>query len=241
MVRGVFTSTSGMTAQEKRLDLLGNNIANVGTDGYKRSDVSLSTFENELAYRTTDLEGIGGVSEGVRAGGVTTDFSPGDLKPTGIATDLALSGPGFFAVENGAGGVKYTRDGDFTLDDGGFLALPSGERLLGEDGRPIDARGGNLAVSADGTVTAGGTFRGKLGLFDGTAAPRRDGFYDLTGGQPAAATVRQGYVEGSNADMVGDMTGMMAATRAFQSCQQAYQVSSDTLERLVSSVGTLKG
>jgi flagellar basal-body rod protein FlgG len=235
-----------MITQYKKIDVLGNNISNINTDGFKRDDLSLKSFDEEITTRMTDDVPVGSLSDGVAVDIVSTDYTQGAMEQTGRNTDLGISGDGFFAVEAspGGGGVKYTRDGNFSVDPGGFLALSSGERLLDSNGSPVKVSGDSFTAASDGTLTVGGVNIGSISLY-GPAGPngiakRTDGFFDITAPTVSNGKIMQGFIEGSNVDAVDEMTGMMQATRSFQSCQQAFQVNSDTLDRLINQVGSLK-
>ena len=125
MVRGLFTGWTGMYTEQKRLDIISNNIANAATTGFKADNVTNQSFEHLLTIKTKDASEmfndrpIGSMSLGVKVGEVYTDYSNGSLKETSNTFDLALSGKGFFTVAvtdaNGNESIKYTRDGSFTM------------------------------------------------------------------------------------------------------------------------------
>jgi flagellar basal-body rod protein FlgF len=246
MLRGMYSAATGMITQYKKIDVLGNNISNVNTNGFKGDSVTLKSFSEEIASRMAGNVPVGSLSNGVTVGGVSTDYTQGSLEQTGKTTDLYISGDGFFSVEASpaGGGVKYTRDGNFSVDNGGYLELASGERLLGSNGAPIYVGGTDFAVTADGTVTSGATQLGKIQLYSSQnlngIAKRTDGFFNITTPAQANGKLVQGSLEGSNVDAISEMTGMMQATRSFQSCQQAFQTNEDSLDRLISQVGSLK-
>jgi flagellar basal-body rod protein FlgF len=246
MLRGLYSSATGMITQYKKIDVLGNNISNINTDGYKRDDLSLKSFDEEITTRMTDNVPVGSLSDGVVVNVVSTDYTQGSMEQTFRDTDLGISGDGFFAVEAspGGGGVKYTRDGNFSVDPGGFLALSSGERLLDKSGQPVKTGGDNFTAASDGTLTLGGVTLGNISLYGPTGpngiAKRTDGFFYITAPAVSKGKIMQGYIEGSNVNAVDEMSGMMQASRSFQSCQQAFQVNSDTLDKLINQVGSLR-
>jgi flagellar hook protein FlgE len=136
----LFIGVTGLTAYQSQIDTISNNIANVGTVGYKGQDV---TFQ-DLLYQntgfasapTTSNGGINAqqVGDGVKIGSIDTDFTQGGLQTTGINTNLAINGDGFFTLANtdGSGSPSYTRDGDFSLNEQGYLYDPtSGKAVLG--------------------------------------------------------------------------------------------------------------
>lgn len=239
MIRGIYSAASGMIAQYKRINVMGNDLDNADSQGFKSDETTLRSFDEELAMRTTDNAPIGTLDAGVQVSGVSTDLSQGELEKTGNSYNLAIEGSGFFAVASPGGAVQYTRAGDFAPDTAGFLALPSGQRLLDSTGAPISAAG--IQVASNGTFTNSAGQTGTIALYTGTAAKQTDGFFSLTGAQAAGgATLAQGYVEKSNVDTITEMTGLMEASRSFQSCQQAYNTTTDTLDKLVTQVGSLR-
>lgn len=244
MIRGLYSSAAGMITQYKKIDMLGNNISNVSTTGFKEDDMTLTTFGEELAIRTDDGAEVGTMPLCVSLGRETTDLTDGTLEKTELNTDLAITGEGFFAVRSANGEVKYTRSGDFTIDAAGCLALPSGEQLLSSNGTPLYVGNSSFNVSADGTVTLANGAAARLTLY--TAADpqniqkRKDGFFDIEGAVAANGEIKQGWLEQSNTDIIDNLTGLMASTRSFQGCQQAFQTSLQTMDKLVEEVGSVK-
>lgn len=163
MVRGWYTGASGMNAQQKRLDAISNNLANVDTTSYKR-DISVSKNFPELLLRRMEDDGvyrnpfgsadaapiIGKVGLGVELNELFTDFQQGSYKPTGNGTDMALEGKGFFAVETPYG-ERYTRNGNFSIGVEGYLETKEGYPVLGENGR-LFLQDMNFTVNKNGEV-----------------------------------------------------------------------------------------
>ncbi|MFT8887934.1 MAG: flagellar hook basal-body protein [Ethanoligenens sp.] len=239
MIRGIFSAASGMIAQYERINVMGNNLDNADSQGFKSDAVSLRSFDEELTERTSDNAQIGTLDAGVKVGGVETDLSQGELEQTGTATNVAIEGNGFFSVAAPGEPVRYTRAGNFVPDASGYLSLPSGQRLLDSTGVPVAAAG--FRLQSNGAYTNAAGQAGTIPLYTGTATKRTDGFFDLTGAQAAAGSnLLQGYVEKSNVSAVNGMTGLIEASRSFQSCQQAYNTATDTLDKLVTQVGSLR-
>ena len=244
MIRGIFTSASGMISEQRRLDVIGSNVSNINTAGYKSDTLELKAFDQELTSRMGEGAAVGTTTIGTTPYARYTDLSQGTYQQTNLDTDLAVNGDGFFAVQDTSGTVKYTRDGSFVVDAQGCLSLNSGERLLGANGQPLYVGTDRFTVSPSGAVTVGGNAAGQIDLYASAAAggvaKRDDGFFDLTGPQRAGGTLRQGWVEGSNVDLVTSVTEMMSATRSFQANQSAYKSTEETLDKLVNLVGTLR-
>ena len=148
MVKGLYTAWTGMVNQQNRMDVITNNLANADTNGYKKEGATSQAFDDILAYKIKDTtenptlaKRIGVNNPGVKIGEGYTDFSQGSLKSTGNTYDLALTDAGFFAVEftnkSGDTSVKYTRDGNFTLNTNGELVTQDGDFVLNTDGEHV--------------------------------------------------------------------------------------------------------
>lgn len=242
MVRGAYASASGMITKYKQIDVTGNNISNINTAGFKKDSLSAIPFGTQLLYNTADGQNVGTVAEGTVPGTVTSDLSEGTAEKTGLPTDLAILSDGFFAVQ-GLNGVRYTRSGSFTVDAGGYLSLATGQRLLGQNG-PVRVGNDDFQVTADGTVMQNGKATDKILLYNSTtpqgAQKQADGFFTLTGAAAAAGKIQQGYLEGSNVNLVEEMTKLMASSRSYQTCQQAFKISDQSVQLAVEQVGSLK-
>ena len=124
MVKGLYTAFTGMVNEEKRMDVLANNLANASTVGYKKEGTTSKAFADMLAYRIKDVtvathvNRLGTVNLGVKLGETYTDYSQGSFQVTDKKSDVAISGKGFFAIsftnKAGQASVKYTRDGAFS-------------------------------------------------------------------------------------------------------------------------------
>jgi flagellar hook protein FlgE len=141
----LFIGVTGLTAYQNQIDVISNNIANVGTVGFKGQDVSFQDLlyqtQGYASAPTTTRGGINAqqVGDGVKIGAIDTNFTQGGLQTTGINTNLAINGNGFFTLANvdGSGSQVYTRDGDFSLNENGYLYDPSsGKAVLGYPVQP---------------------------------------------------------------------------------------------------------
>ncbi len=163
MVRGWYTGASGMTAQQRQLDTISNNLANLDTTSYKR-DVAVSKSFPQLLLRRMNDDGviknpfgssdiapiIGKVGLGVETNEIFTEFEQGSLKQTNQPTDIALEGKGFFAVETPYG-EKYTRNGNFLVGVEGYLMTKEGYPVMGENGR-IFLQDKEYKINQDGQI-----------------------------------------------------------------------------------------
>lgn len=163
MVRGLYTGSMGMMAQEIAQDVTANNLANVDTPGYKRDITVFKSFPQILMHRMNDnvvtikdktidyRPMVGWCGTGVEINEVFTEHRKGPIKNTGDSFDFAIHGEGFFAVQGIDGKERYTRNGAFTINKDGFLLTPEGEFVLGERG-PIQIGKQDFVVWKDGTI-----------------------------------------------------------------------------------------
>jgi flagellar hook protein FlgE len=124
------TPLSGLTAAQQQLQSVSNNLANIDTDGYKDQDLTFS----DVFSQTGATNGSGDplqTGSGVSVSSTDSDFTEGSLNATGTASNMAISGAGFFVTQSGSGQQDYTREGDFTTNNAGQITTPSGELVLG--------------------------------------------------------------------------------------------------------------
>ncbi len=241
MIRGLYTSVSGLAAADRRQQTLASNIANAGTTGFKADDVTAESFDllfNALVNPDPATPGTGVVTSGRRF-----DLGQGGLTATGAPLDAALDGPGFFVLSGPAGTDLYTRTGSFTRDEQGVLRSQDGTAVQGIDGRPIVARGIDIRIAEDGTVTGDGQPAGRLRIVavepDSLARAGTTTFTGTAAALPVLPRVVSGAVENSNVDVTAVMTTMTMLMRAFEASRQAIQLQNDTLGQTVNQVGRI--
>lgn len=249
MFKGFYNLTSGMLVQQRNLNVIANNMVNISTAGYKGDRYTSSTFD-EVMYSMVGNKVKNGAQEigqqsYIRASSrIYTNFDQGVPELTGIPLDFAIEGRGFFAVRTAGGGTAYTRAGNFSLDEEGYLCLPDVGRVLGSDGKPILLGTDKIRGETDGSIYSGdGAFLGKLGVYDlNTAGLTRNAQGLFTGGRGAAMEtprVRWGFLERSNVDMVRQMTEMMASQRALQSAAQLSKMYDQLMTKSTNDLGRL--
>jgi len=226
---GLFIAASGMVAEQTREAQLSSNLANVSTPGYKADTSPQHSFGELLLSNTTTGQPLGTINLGVQLGAAHTEMAPAPLRSTGQPLDFGIAGEGFFAVKTPQG-VRYTRDGQFTVSAAGQLVDEGGDPVLSQAGSPIKAgSGGVVAPTA-------------IGVFNVPAAAKQgENLYTGTPSGQAAGTVRQGVLEGSGIDPTRTMVAMIGSLRTFQSGQQAIQAIDQTLQAASTQVGTLNG
>lgn len=250
------TSASGMIAQQRMIDVIANNLANVNTTGFKRSraafeDVLYETLQGEslVNYQSNDTVAPVQVGKGVRVANILRYHQQGSLQQTGRSFDLAIEGEGFFQVQRPDGTAGYTRDGSFTLSSTGALVTGSGYLL--QPGVTVPPDASEVSISPNGIVSV------RSG--DGAAAPVEIGRLELvrfanpTGleslgenlyretvasGTPITGQaqeqgfgrIMQGSLESSNVEIVVEMTDMIAAQRAYEINAKAIRATDDMMQ-----------
>lgn len=259
MVKGLYTANWGMINEQKRVDILANNMANAATTGYKKEGSTSEAFYDVLAYKIKDTseptgaKRLGAMNMGVKIGEVYTDYSQGAIHETGNTFDMALSGKGFFAVEftnkSGETSVKYTRDGHFTLNVKGELVNKNGDFLLDKNGGHIvlDPMQ-DFSVDRLGTVYLDNQAQAQIQVVDFADYDFLEKYGEnyltpLDGAQQidAQAQVISNYLEDSNVQVVQEMVDLINFTRAYETNQKMIQAIDSTLETAVTRVGQVNG
>jgi flagellar basal-body rod protein FlgG len=257
MIRSLYVAKTGLEAQQTQLDVVSNNLANVGTTGFKKSR---AVFE-DLMYQ--NLRQVGGqtsdqtrlpsglqVGTGVRVVATERMHSQGNMTKTDNPKDLAINGAGFFQVLMPDGTTSYTRDGNFQTDRDGQLVTASGFPIQPAITIPQNAT--SLTVGRDGIVSvtqAGSTATVQIGQLqlatflnptglqsmgenlytetDSSGAPNL-----VNPGVDGAGILSQGYTEASNVNVVEELVNMIATQRAYEINSKAIQTSDQMLQRL---------
>lgn len=253
MVRGLYTAWTGLYNEQKRLDVIANNIANAATTGYKQEGVTSQSFDDMLAIKVRDSSEptnkfIGTMSLGVKVGEVYTNHRQGSMRVTGNTYDLAIDGDGFFQmkVTDAAGNdhIRYTRAGNFTITQDGYVTDADGNHLQGEAGDLQVQTDATIVIDKDGTVYANGEVIDRVLIVDfedySYLKKFADTMYEPVDGatqKEATGVLRQGMLEQSNVNVVKEMTQMIAITRAYEANQKIVQAMDATLDQAVNSVG----
>lgn len=250
------TSASGMIAQQRLIDVIANNLANVNTTGFKRSrasfeDVLYETLqgENLVNYQSAETVAPVQVGKGVRVASVQRFHQQGTLNQTGRPLDLAIEGDGMFQVQRPDGSTAYTRDGSFTLSNTGALVNSNG--YLVQPGVTIPSDAAEVNISANGIVAvrsgAVGAEPVEIGRIELVRFANPAGLESLgenlyretvasgqpINGQPQDAgfgRIAQGTLEGSNVEIVVEMTDMIAAQRAYEINAKAIRATDDMMQ-----------
>jgi flagellar basal-body rod protein FlgG len=257
MIKSLWISKTGLDAQQTQLDVISNNLANVGTTGFKRARVA---FE-ELLYQNMRQAGANSSQQtqlptglqtgtGVRPTATPRMFTQGNLQSTGNQYDVAINGNGFFQVQMPDGTTAYSRDGSFQVDSNGQLVTGNGFSVQPAITVPPNATA--VTIGRDGTVTANvpgqvqpqniGTLQ--LASFTNPAGLESKGqnlFVETQASGTASANtpgtnglglLQQGYLETSNVNVVEELVSMIQTQRAYEINSKAIQTSDQMLQRL---------
>ena len=251
MFKGFYNLTSGMLTQARNLDVISNNMTNVATAGFKTDRYTFSTFQEVMWERVgnmdrnyTDL----GVQSWITAPSrLYTDYEQGGLEETGQPLDFAIEGDGFFALETPNGERVYTRNGNFSFDDEGYLCLSGYGRVLNVNGNPMQMITDRVTADDAGNIfTEDGGYLGQIGVFrfedNGALEKNNYGFF-VSQADGVATTdgirIHHKWVERANIDLVQQMTGMITAGRAYQSAAEAAKIYDDVMRKATEEVGRL--
>ncbi len=252
MLYAIDLSRAAMLRQQQYLDVSGQNIANVNTNGFRLDMANLTTGENSAAGSDPSLATTSGTPPLTSAMYVSKLFVQGPIAGTGNPLDLAINGEGFFAVQLPDGSQGYTRNGAFQIDTQGRIEDGAGNLLQPPITVPQGAT--NLHVGSDGSVSAdvngapqplgqiqlasfvnpNGLQDGANGVFTATAAAGQPQF--AVPGQNGFGSLRQGALEGANGDLPGQFANLMAAQRAYQMNTSAFSIA-DQMLHIASTIG----
>jgi flagellar basal-body rod protein FlgG len=229
MERGLYIAASGMLSEMVRQDQIANDLANASTPGYKADRATQRSFGDILLANSVTGQPVGPLGLGSQIDSIVTDTTGAPARDTGEPLDFAVVGEGWFGVQTPQG-VRYTRNGQFAVSPQGTLIDSMGNQVLGRNGGPV-------RVGPDGRPDPT-----QLAVFN-VNNPQKVGDSYVTGaaaGQ-ATGTVRQGALEGSNADPSRSMVDMIASFRAFESGQRVIRTIDETLAKASNVVGGLPG
>lgn len=242
-MEGIYPVLSGALAEEKRLELIANNLANLNTGGFKR-DYPLFEGVNPGAAGSPGPSPMFGLLSGI-----VTDFSTGPLRMTGEPLDVAIEGDGFFAVQT-PHGIRYTRDGHFGLNEAGQLVTGSGDPVMGAGGLVL-LPSGTVSIAEDGKVSVRGTEAKAVPVevdaiqvvqFSDPGRLTKAGqtLFEANGEEPvpsATPRLRQGMLEGSNVNPVGEMVVMIEVLRLYEAAQKAIQTADEMAGKAANEIG----
>lgn len=249
MSRGLFTLTSGMLTQQRKIEISSNNMANINTAGYKREQAVTNNFGTLLIHKLRQ-NGIYETAEPLSEVSLirimednNTYHSQGNLDETGGAFDFALVGEGFFGINNN-GTILYGRNGSFNLDDEGYLIFADKGRVQGEYG-DIFIGTDKYEAAEDGSIYVDGEQIDKIAVynFDNYANLDKfsEGLYTSTdeANLMEDAVIKKGWIERSNVDLAQEMSDIIASQRALQSNSQALKMYDMIMEIESNQIGRI--
>jgi flagellar basal-body rod protein FlgF len=245
MDNSLLVSLSQQLAAYRAMDVIANNLANVSTPGFKRE---AAKFEEYITHvrPAEDQKGPQTISF-VKDAGVMRDSAQGNVEKTGATFDLALNGSGYFQIQTAAG-MRYTRDGHFSLDGSGNLVTSDGDQVQGDGGGiTISPTDGDVDISSDGTlssvVNGVGNLLGKIKVVDfaDDAALTKQGsnLYSTTQTPTTTTTttMRQGALEGSNVQPVIEISHMIEVMRAYEATATLSKSQEDLMRQAITTLG----
>ena len=257
MLRSLWIAKTGMEAQQTNIDVISNNLANVSTNGFKRSrpvfeDLIYVTLRQPGSQASQQTQVPSGLQLGTGARPVATEriHIQGGIQQTENSFDLAIQGNGFFQIQLPDGTLAYTRDGAFQINNQGVLVTANGDPVQPQITVPVDAL--SVTVAKDGTVTVTQpgnvvTTQGPITLTNFISPTGLESVGDNlylettasgtpntgTAGTNALGSIQQGFLENSNVSVVEEMINMIQAQRAYEINSKSIQASDQMLQRLV--------
>jgi flagellar basal-body rod protein FlgG len=258
MLRALYTAATGSQAQQFNIDVVANNVANVNTAGYKKSRAEFEDLLSQT-YRPAGTVGDQGTTSpvgvqvglGVRVSATQKIFLPGSIAQTGNPLDLALQGDGFFQVQLDSGEIGYTRDGTFKRDANGTLVTSDGYPVQPNITIPADTTEISIGLNGMVSVRQAGSpavlnqvgqiqlarFANPAGLesigrnlFQVTPASGDPTTGTAGQGDFSGTTITQGFIEGSNVQIVEELINLITAQRAFEANSKVIQASDEILQ-----------
>jgi flagellar basal-body rod protein FlgG len=256
MLRAFSTSATGMTAQQMMVDVIANNLANINTTGFKRSQINFQdllyvTIEEPGTEVVSGINSPGGleIGSGVRAASTIKVFTSGELQNTTRPLDIAIIGDGFLQVTMPDGSIKYTRDGALQTNANGELVTTTGYSIepsitiptTGIVSVDIGKDGGVNVTDSSGTVSVVGNIQ--LARFANPAGLSSDGENLLaetaasgtpttgTPGESGFGTIQAGFLEKSNVQMVTELVNLITAQRAYETNSRAIRAGDEMLRQ----------
>ena len=241
----LYQAAAAMNASSRWQEVISDNLSANQVPGFKKQDISFSAVQ--AGFMGSAARGAGSKRSEMPQANATTNFQAGELCPTGVATDLAIEGTGFFEVEMPNGTSGYTRAGGFRVGMNGHLITKQGLAVIGQSG-PIKldpANTGPITFEPNGQISQSGQIKGRLKLteFDNPAGLAQTGSGQFVDPDLAAqphdattSTVRQGFLENANTSSMTEMGSLITAMRFYEANQKVIQSEDDRVGRLINDV-----
>lgn len=257
MLKGLYTAAAGMLATNLSTDTLASNLANVNTIGFKGEKINFQAFPEMMMQKISELgqQSVGGISTGSQVYQTFVNYAPGAMHTTGNTFDVALEGDGFFSVKAPGGQLYYTRAGNFTVDQEGYLTTMDGMRVQGKLGDiQLSMDAGPFKINLSGELTGKGRSIDQIqvtrftnnqsllkvsdNLYETTSISKK--VPDVGNFEAAGYSVHQGAVESSNINPISELVNNIQGQRLYEALQKNIRMHNQTLEKAVNEVGRYK-
>jgi flagellar basal-body rod protein FlgF len=263
MLRGIYSAANAMRYRAHEVEITANNIANASTNGFKSDRTALRSFGDILASRVNDKPDtpIASLSKPIPVGVINLggpvaespyiDFSQGAPRVTGNPLDLFLQGPGFLSVDT-PDGVRYTRNGAFSLNANGDIVNPSGYKLLGVDNQPITLTSQSpITIQANGDIMQDNIPVARINIteFTDLSTMEKEGgnlfkIADASPQTPATAAntaIEQGTIESSNVNPVDSLIQLIVSQRSYEAAARAVDMFNTSMTHVSGELGRIPG
>lgn len=238
MIKGIYTVALGMLPRMVKQEIMANNLANLNTPGFKRDRLYFRKLLDSVPVLSStggDLRFTPDLCE------ESVDFSQGQIKRTQRGLDFAIQGEGFFTIQT-PNGIRYTRNGNFTINSEGLLVTQQGFPVLGEGG-PIELmRDKEIVVNENGEITQEGVpiDRFLITAFDKPYPLIKEGNTlfmtdpsDIEGRRAENFRIEQGFLELSNVEPISEMVNMIEVMKNYELSQRIIRLQDETLQRII--------
>jgi len=241
----LYQAAAAMNANSRWQEVIAQNLAGSSIPGSRKLDIS---FAGVPASSFPGVPGINGSTYVMPSSTTSINFQQGSLRPTGLPTDLAIEGPGFFEVQLPNGSHAFSRDGELQLNAQGQLVTKQGYLVLGDSG-PVQldpANSSPISISGTGEVSQGGGLKGRIRLVEfsqpNQLKPIGGGCFLAANPKslptPAQSSqLRQGFLEGANTSPTTEMASLITAMRMFEANQKVMQTQDDRMGRVITDLG----
>lgn len=244
---GFKMATRGLLAMQQQQEVIANNLANVGTAGYRKDVMDVTAFSKVMEKEAKPvgyMETSGGMDvKGMLYCSTRSSYAQGALKMTGNKFDMALddNGKGYFTIKS-QNGIRFTRNGSFRLSTDGHLVTQDGSKVMGTQG-PIKVDGKNFKVTEQGVITVDGkeVDRFLITEFPDKSTLKKEGNNNFVAAKGFRISnnfsVKQGYLEMSNVNVVKEMVDMMQVMKAYEANQKVLQAKDQAYKKSVNEIG----
>ena len=239
----LFQAAAAMNANARWQEAISENISAGAIPGFKKQELSFGAVQAGLMSTAN-----GAQATSMPRAALATNFRQGELRSTGVNTDVALEGPGFLTVQLPDGNMAYTRDGELHLSPTGELITKQGYAVMG-DGGPLQLDPSNhapISIAATGEVSQGSELKGKLQISDFSQpqllTPISNGYFvasnpNIRPEEASTTTLRQGFVESANTTASSEMVNLIAAMRMYEANQRVVQMHDDRMGKAITELG----